>query len=83
MMVVDASAILAILHSPDLAEGLVTRGRAMIAERFTLDRMVRSYETLYEDLLRTKVGVRQQYAPRLGPSRSAEPRVAHLSIHGH
>jgi glycosyltransferase involved in cell wall biosynthesis len=46
-----ATAILELLRRPDLARDCAAGAHAMIAERFTLEGMVSSYEALYEQAL--------------------------------
>jgi len=46
-----ASSVIAILRDGDLARALGAAARERVRERFTLDKMLRSYEALYEDVL--------------------------------
>jgi L-malate glycosyltransferase len=49
-----AGAILSCLQQPEKALGMGQRGRAMIMSRFSLTRMVKDYETLFEDKIKLK-----------------------------
>jgi glycosyltransferase involved in cell wall biosynthesis len=49
-----ARGVVRVLGDAELARSLGERGRARVAERFTLDRMLRAYEELYENVLRAK-----------------------------
>jgi len=46
-----ARSVIAILRDGDLARALGAAARERVRERFTLDKMLRSYEALYEDVL--------------------------------
>lgn len=46
-----ASAMLAVLTDPDRAQRLGAAGRARVASAFAIDRTVRAYEAIYDDLL--------------------------------
>ena len=46
-----ASSAITILRDGDLARALGAAARERVRERFTLDKMLRSYEALYEDVL--------------------------------
>jgi glycosyltransferase involved in cell wall biosynthesis len=47
-----ADALAALVGDPARRSALAGRGRAKVVERFSFERMVRSYEALYERLLR-------------------------------
>jgi glycosyltransferase involved in cell wall biosynthesis len=49
-----AAAIVRLLDDPALARGLGARATRTIADRFSLDRMVRATESLYDRLLTSK-----------------------------
>jgi glycosyltransferase involved in cell wall biosynthesis len=49
-----AEAILTCLQQPERARGMGQRGREIITSRFSLERMVRDYETLYEEAIKMK-----------------------------
>lgn len=49
-----ANAMLKILQNPDLAKRMGAAGRKRVEEKFSLDRMVREYEKLYEECLMRK-----------------------------
>jgi glycosyltransferase involved in cell wall biosynthesis len=49
-----ADAIMACIKQPELAKEMGRCGREMIATRFSLERMVHDYETLYEETVRAK-----------------------------
>jgi glycosyltransferase involved in cell wall biosynthesis len=46
-----AEAIQAVLHDPEFARGLATRGRAHVRQEFSVETMVRRITGIYEDLL--------------------------------
>jgi glycosyltransferase involved in cell wall biosynthesis len=49
-----ANAVLSCLRQPDWAQEMGNRAREMVLKRFSLDRMVSDYETLYEELIKLK-----------------------------
>lgn len=49
-----AHAVLTVMRNPEATDRMRERGRAFFSERFTLERMVSSYEELYEDLWRAR-----------------------------
>ena len=54
-----AEAIIKLLKNPDVAKKMGEAGRKRVEEKFSLDRMVREYEALYEQCLEKKgVGYR-------------------------
>ena len=63
-----SSAVLTVLRSSDLAHTLRANARAMIDERFTLERMVGSYEHLYCELLGVELTARSDHRDSLAPS---------------
>jgi glycosyltransferase involved in cell wall biosynthesis len=62
-----AEAIIALLRDPDTAVAMGQRAKEMIISRFSLESMVRQYESLYQDILREK--------SRLGRSSKAVQRA--------
>jgi len=49
-----ARAVLRVLRDRELAAGLAARACARVRERFTLDRMLRAHEALYDETLEAK-----------------------------
>jgi len=56
-------AVLRVLRDGDLAQALGAAARERVRERFTLDKMLRSYETLYEDVLAKDVPAKKGGRP--------------------
>ena len=50
-----AEAVITLLRDPDMAQDMGRRGRERVVTRFSLESMVRQYESLYQDALGEKV----------------------------
>lgn len=60
-----ADAVLTLLDHPDLAADLGRRGRERVARRYDLDGVLRTYDGLFEQLLRTPSAVTAPSVPTL------------------
>jgi glycosyltransferase involved in cell wall biosynthesis len=67
-----ADAVIRLIREPDLRESLAREGGDRIASQFTFGQMVRSYEGVYEELLRPRAerDGASEPSPRKVPSRS-------------
>jgi glycosyltransferase involved in cell wall biosynthesis len=59
-----ADALLRLVESAPLREGFGQRGRATIAQRYTLDGMTKQLQTLYSELVERPPGVGVHRTPR-------------------
>jgi glycosyltransferase involved in cell wall biosynthesis len=71
-----AAAVSRLLADPSLADQMGAAGRERAVREFPLARMVEQTETLYAEVLRTKLGIEYQPACGWGPSREGTQNPA-------